>query len=291
MVMRARLSAQLLLPALGVSAVRQAYSNALIAAATPVDFTRFESDVLPQWLQGFQLVGTDSRPVDGAFRKTLGGPQAVYGSADVIHLLSTVNQLNFSDAKRDAWAAVMASFQNVTVTCNSDSVCPGLPLESRWPGFYMIQGGDELSSGDEPWHSTGDITSSFYLLHRWPAAPNPMYQQIAKNESLWEQTFLPGGHVLGIHKIIGILGTLLMQEPNAKETYAPFLRWWAEFIDEHEQMSTGFLANNSSSCADVPQCKCNEPLCTGDKCLAGPLEKCVAPTFATNMIKHIGLNW
>lgn len=52
------------------------------------------------------------------------------------HLLSTVNQLNFSDVKRDAWAATLASFQNESITCKKQSDCPGFPVGSRWPGFY-----------------------------------------------------------------------------------------------------------------------------------------------------------
>lgn len=54
----------------------------------------------------------------------------------------------------------------------------------------------------EPWHSTGDITSAFYLLNRWPTALNPMYIAIAKNESLWEPTFEPIVYK-SIHKVYG----------------------------------------------------------------------------------------
>jgi hypothetical protein len=116
-----------------------------------------------------------------------------------------------------------------------------------------------------------------------------MYIAIAVNSSLWEPTFKPLVVSKTCHKIIGILGTLLMQEPNAKTMYAPFLRWWAEYMDSHEQLSTGFLCDTSD---DVPTCKCNDALtCAADQCLANKLHKCVAPTFATNMIKHIGLNW
>ena len=258
-----------------------------------VDLTVFETTVLPRWLKQFQIVGLDGQPVEGAFRQSVGGSQRAYGTADVVHLLSTVNQLNFSEAKRDIWAAELASFQNLSVVCAADT-CPGLPVGSSWPGFYELGDShdDTLSSGGEPWHSTGDITSSFHLLKRWPKALNPMYKTIASNHSLWEATFLPTGKdkntgILAIHKIIGILGTLLMQEPNAKKEYAPFLEWWARFIDAHEEKANGFLCDITG----VPQCKCTEPLCTGERCLAEKLKECVAPTFATNMIKHIGLNW
>jgi hypothetical protein len=173
------------------------------AAGISVDLRPFETEVLPAWLRSFQVQGAGGQVMEGAFRSQIGGPQAVYGTADVIHLLSTVNQMNFSDSKRDAWAATLASFQNVSVVCTSDDVCPRLPLYSRWPGFYQIQGGDALSTSGEPWHSTGDVTSSFYLLGRRPPALNTMYIEIASNRSLWEPTFLHKGKVLGIHKIIG----------------------------------------------------------------------------------------
>ena len=62
----------------------------------------FETQVLPRWLKNFQVTNDAGEPVDGAFRQKVGGPQAPYGTADVIHLLSTVNQLNFSETKRDA---------------------------------------------------------------------------------------------------------------------------------------------------------------------------------------------
>ena len=93
------------------------------AAAAAVDLTAFELEVLPAWLQGFQVCDSKGKPVEGAFRQKIGGPPAPYGTADVIHLLSTVNQLNFSEAKRDSWAAVMAPYQNLSIICNSPNSC------------------------------------------------------------------------------------------------------------------------------------------------------------------------
>ena len=102
--------------------------------------------------------------------------------------------------------------------------------------------------------SSGDITASFHLLGRFPAKPNPMYELIASNQTLcklttavcvsscirlsdalWigEPTFAPLVFT-GIHKIIGILGTLLMQRPDAKTKYAPFLR---ESVNDPPQSS------------------------------------------------------
>ena len=111
------------------------------------------------------------------------------------------------------------------------------------------------------------------------------YELIASNRSLWEPTFAPLVFT-GIHKIIGILGTLLMQRPDAKTKFAPFLEWFVQYINAHEQASTGFLCDVAD---DKPQCSCREKTCAKPNCAADVLHKCVAPTFATNMIKHVGL--
>ena len=50
---------------------------------------------------------------------------------------------------------------------------------------------------------------------------------------------------------------------------------------------SGFLCAAGSP---VPRCRCADPACAHGGCLADARSKCVAPTFATNMIKHIGLN-
>lgn len=258
-------------------------------AGPPFDLRPFETVVLPRWLGQFRIAG-----VEGAFGSSAGGGQRVYGTADVVHVLSTVNQLNLSEGVRDAWAAQLAAFQNLTVVCGGET-CPGLPPGSRWPGFYElgVASDDVLSVGGEPWHSTGDVTSAFRLLHRWPKAPNPMYRAIAADPALWHPTFLPTGKgldrhsgVLATHKIVGILGTLLMQEPGAAVAYAPFLRWWGDFIDAHVDTDNGFLCTVKS----VPPCKCSDPACSGGRCMADALSKCVAPTFATAMVKRVGLN-
>ena len=72
----------------------------------------------------------------------------------MIHLLSTMNQLNFTEAKKDAWAAVLQKYQTETIICNSPlsykgmQPCPLLPVNSSWPGFYTLEGS---SGGWEPW--------------------------------------------------------------------------------------------------------------------------------------------
>eukprot|EP00912_Choanoflagellata_sp_UC4_P001149 UC4_evm2s714 len=154
------------------------------------DFTPFELDVLPRWLKAFRISHEEEYD-DGKYRATVGGPQAVYGTADIIHLLSTIGLLaNFSSTKRDDWAAVLASFQNETITCGSSTDCPGFSLGSKWPGFYALGDGGKVGHS-EPWHSCGDVTSSFHLLGRLPAVRNPMFDEIARNLSLWLPTFKP----------------------------------------------------------------------------------------------------
>ena len=59
-----------------------------------------------------------------------------------------------------------------------------------------------------------------------------------------------------------------------------------DYIDAHEQASTGFLCDKAN---DQPQCSCTDRACVKPRCAADALHGCVAPTFATNMIKHVGL--
>ena len=65
-----------------------------------------------------------------------------------------MNQLNFTEAKKDAWAAVLQKYQTETIICNSPlsykgmQPCPLLPVNSSWPGFYTLEGS---SGGWEPW--------------------------------------------------------------------------------------------------------------------------------------------
>ena len=114
--------------------------------------------------------------------------------------------------------------------------------------------------GWEPWHSAGDFSATFHLLDRFPPLLNPIYIAIAGNRSLWEPTLAPilygGIHKADLHKDpccvlltqslplivyggihkdyrvsgLGFLGTLLMQEPGAKEKYAPFLAWFYDRV-------------------------------------------------------------
>ena len=74
-----------------------------------------------------------------------------------------MNQLNFTEDKKDAWAAVMASFQNHTLVCNS-GMCPGFPANSRWPGFYTLDGNPVIARNGSSGGGGG------YSNHRTDAA-------------------------------------------------------------------------------------------------------------------------
>ena len=57
-------------------------SGAALKTDEIADLTRFETQVLPRWLKNFQITAA-GKPVEGAFRQKVGGPQAPYGTADV----------------------------------------------------------------------------------------------------------------------------------------------------------------------------------------------------------------
>ena len=57
-------------------------SGAALKTDETADRTRFETQVLPRWLKNFQITAA-GKPVEGAFRQKVGGPQAPYGTADV----------------------------------------------------------------------------------------------------------------------------------------------------------------------------------------------------------------
>ena len=87
---------------------------AVCAAATtaePVSFVTFESEILPAWLELFHVPGGALHeysffPAPKNIRPT------VYGSADVLHVLYSVNQLNLTEPARRGWISHLNSFQN-----------------------------------------------------------------------------------------------------------------------------------------------------------------------------------
>lgn len=40
-------------------------------SSSPVDLTLFEGEVLPRWIKGFQIAGTDGKPIEGLFRDSI----------------------------------------------------------------------------------------------------------------------------------------------------------------------------------------------------------------------------
>ena len=120
-----------------------------MAGPTPFDLRPFETVVLPRWLDQFRIAG-----VEGAFRSSVGGGQRVYGAADVVHVLSTVNQLNLSEGARDAWAAQLAAFQNLTVVCGGRRVL-GCHRGRGGRASMSLEPHGGVRGGDVSWAATG----------------------------------------------------------------------------------------------------------------------------------------
>lgn len=192
------------------------------------DLTVFEKDVLPAWLKQFQLTDSSGSPINQFSFLPNTNVAGVYGSADVIHLLYTVNQLNLTKSENQLWIDHINSFLNDT-------------------GFFRL--GKHESGGWEPWHVTGDATAALRLIDGYPARPNTLYESIAQNQSLWKPTFEPLIKVEPgagcdhfhqcAHKAVAIPAMLSMTSANSTEKFKPFLDWLINYFDTNVDPSTG----------------------------------------------------
>ena len=132
-------------------------------ASTPSSFVPFETEILPLWLERFHVAG--GAPHEYSFFPDPHNRQpTIYGSADVLHVLYGVNQLNLSTAERAAWVSHVNSFQNSS-------------------GFFTLEPHEK--GGWEPWHVTGDASAALHILGAAPAQRNVLYNQIAAEPALW----------------------------------------------------------------------------------------------------------
>lgn len=192
------------------------------------DLTVFEQSVLPAWLKQFQLTDTSGHPINQFSFSPNTNVAGVYGSADVLHILYTVGQLNLTESLRQKWVQHVNSFQNDT-------------------GFFRL--GKHEKGGWEPWHVTGDATAALRLIDGYPARPNTLYESIARNQSLWEETFEPLIKVKpGVgckdfhqcaHKIVAIPVMLALTSANSSAEFEPFLTWLINYLDSNLDHSTG----------------------------------------------------
>lgn len=185
-----------------------------LARSQPFDFTHFES-LVPQWLDRFR-----AGPLPGAYAflsaNVTSGP-SLYGSADVAHVLATVNLLgNVSAPDRAAWAAQLNAFQAPAT------------------GFFALQPSEE-TVGLQPWHGAAYATAALALLGGAPAAPLSWATTVADGgRAAWEAEF--GGLLNATtptcasiwcmgHKVAAFPACLLMTRGRAVD--AAFFDWWA----------------------------------------------------------------
>lgn len=136
------------------------------AHTSPSSFVVFETEILPLWLKRFHVAG--GAPHEYSFFPHPRNTQpTIYGSADVLHVLYGVNQLNLSTVDRAAWISHVNSFQNAS-------------------GFFTLA--THEGGGWEPWHVTGDASAALHILGATPARSNVLYDRIASEPALWYAT-------------------------------------------------------------------------------------------------------
>jgi hypothetical protein len=207
------------------------------------DFTLFEDEVLPAWLDLF-TVAHDA----GKFSyqpKTSSQPRpapSLYGSADVIHVLATTGMLSALNATtRDAWAAQVDSYQNAD-------------------GFY------NHSTSNSRYHAIGEATASLALLDRRPRYNCSEYEAFAEAgpdawSALYTQLYFNNGTGVrpnrtgcgsSIHscgQIIGSFPSVLAYTTGSK--HAPFVRWWSRWLANMTSAATGTLCPLNATRGDL----------------------------------------
>jgi len=208
-----------------LSAATSPAAHMHLSAVPPFNFTDFEMSILPQWLARFAV---PSKGVGAySFVRETGVP-SLYGSADVAHVLSVVQQLNLSTTELALWAAQIDSFENAT-------------------GFYQLQP-VESSAGYEPWHASGWAMSALRVLGGSSPKYPPAFAQsiaLADDPAVWNATFWPlltdpAGVWSRSHKIAAIPTTLMMTDAAWNTTYAQFFSWLWQLLDETASPRWGY---------------------------------------------------
>jgi hypothetical protein len=193
--------------------------HVFVGVLAAFDFTAFETDVLPRWLAQFRTARSDY-----LFAFHVGGPPALYGSADVAHVLFITNNANVSGSEAAAWAAALDTFLNAS------------------DGFYELSEAEQTPShGFQPWHALGYATAAHRLFGSWPARTSAAVETLAATPSAWAPTMAgllnesvacgpaPPGNVFCwcAHKAAALPAVMLMDRAPAR--FAPFLEWLFPF--------------------------------------------------------------
>jgi len=206
----------------------------------PFNFTSFQAELLPQWLARFAVAGGSTV---GAYSFLQGtGIPSLYGSADVVHVLTVVGELaGLSPSQRAQWAAHLNTFLNAS-------------------GFFALQA-VEGQTGYQPWHASGYGYSAFKLLAQFPAYPPVWSQAIAAaDETVWNATMWailtdPAGVWSRSHKLAAIPTTLLNADPGTNTTqYEAFFNWLWPFLNATSSPTIGYWCEPPNPLP--PSCMC-----------------------------------
>jgi len=216
------------------------------------DVTKFETELLPQWLTQYTLPGT---PGNFSFHPNSSLPHP-YAPSDVAHVLCFTDQLKLSEEEKDSWESVINNFQ-------------------REDGFF--DNADTAGvEGGSLWHAAGYVTAGLSLIDRQPHRRNTMFEHIAATPSLWESTLhallnvdsesppfnISSGCNSGYscaQNVASLLSWFIQTNSSTGtiDSYAPFVRWYFSYLTEQADPNTGFW------CTTEQQMKHGQINCVG----------------------------
>ncbi len=175
------------------------------------DFRAFQEKIFSRWIKQFA-----SGPGPGEYSFKIGGPTDSYGATDMLISKYIIDDLNLTEAEKDAWAGVINSFQD--------------PATGNYRKIYTMHHKE---------HTTAYAVAALHLINRKPAFPMAWKETItASPEAMdrWLRTvnwsiIWPGSHVVtGPPAVLAMLG------------HAPrdFFDWYFDWLDGTADPSSGF---------------------------------------------------
>eukprot|EP00730_Choanoeca_flexa_P013886 TRINITY_DN5835_c0_g2_i1.p1 TRINITY_DN5835_c0_g2~~TRINITY_DN5835_c0_g2_i1.p1 ORF type:complete len:367 (+),score=74.88 TRINITY_DN5835_c0_g2_i1:155-1255(+) len=203
--------------------------NAALATET-WDFTVFENELLPHWLDVF-TINANTGTYSFLPNSTQSG---VYGAADVLHVLFVVNQLNLTAEGRQEAANGMNQMQNSS-------------------GFFSLSEA-EHHTGYQPWHATGYVNAAIKLVDGHPKYNNSYYRDLINTPERWQpemDDLLNGPPLCSSiwscgHKIAAMMAVPSMEGAldNQNDNATKFKEWYFQYLNSQADAKTGQWLRN-----------------------------------------------
>lgn len=198
-------------------------------AGVVYDLRPFETSILTEW---FELFTIDWK--NGIFSLLPNSSTSdLYGSLDVLHVLSTCGQLDrLSKAAQGAWKRTIDSYQD------------------EWTGEYATSDADP---GRQPYHSAALAAASLALIEQRPAYVNRDFEAILAYPEMWPSTFDPlllsacysrklkGNNIHECGQQIGAYPATLISFDKGAESFSNFLDWWVQWLTNNTDLEFGVL--------------------------------------------------